>query len=177
MRFSNIVETLSDKVGAEPTEAGKMLPLAPSGSETLSNATSQLSRSGMPCRGRCDDCWGRSWVVFFPVFLNHLLLKNRPRERSDRGRFCHRQLRELYSYEADFHKPGIYGSRRVWVNARDVLRRAPSRGGRGRRAAVDIVVCFGRGGFFIVLFFSIFFLRTRTACCKYETTLPHLHLY
>ena len=32
----------SDQVGAEPTEAGKVLPLAPSGSETLSNATSQL---------------------------------------------------------------------------------------------------------------------------------------
>ena len=40
--FLNIVETLSDQVGAEPTEAGKMLPLDPSGSETLSNATSQL---------------------------------------------------------------------------------------------------------------------------------------
>ena len=40
--FLNIVETLSDQVVAEPTEAGKNLPLAPSGSETLSNATSQL---------------------------------------------------------------------------------------------------------------------------------------
>ena len=38
----DIVETLSDQVCAEPTEAGKMLPLAPSGFETLSNATSQL---------------------------------------------------------------------------------------------------------------------------------------
>ena len=40
--FSNIVETLSDQVGAEPTETGKMCPLAPSGSETLSNPASQF---------------------------------------------------------------------------------------------------------------------------------------
>ena len=37
-----------------------------------------------------------------------------------------------------------------------MLFRAPSRDGRGRRAAVDLAVCFGRGGFFRV-FFSIFF--------------------
>ena len=37
-----ISSRLSDQVGAKPTEAGKMLLLAPSGSETLSNATSQL---------------------------------------------------------------------------------------------------------------------------------------
>ena len=40
--FFIIIETPSDQVGAEPTEASKILPLAPSGSETLSNATSQL---------------------------------------------------------------------------------------------------------------------------------------
>ena len=40
--FFWISSRLSDQVGAEPTEAGKMSPLAPSGSETLSNATSQL---------------------------------------------------------------------------------------------------------------------------------------
>ena len=39
--------------------------------------------------------------------------------------------------------------------------RAPSRGGRGRRAAVDIVVCLGRGEFFSV-FFSILFFFERT---------------
>ena len=39
----------------------------------------------------------------------------------------------------------------------NVFRRAPSRGGRGRRAAVDIVVCFGRGGFFVVFVFFDFF--------------------
>ena len=26
-------------------------------------------------------------------------------------------------------------------------------------------------------FFSVFFLRTHTACCKYEAALPHLPLY
>ena len=40
--FFWISSRLSDQVGAKPTEAGKMLLLAPSGSETLSNATSQL---------------------------------------------------------------------------------------------------------------------------------------
>ena len=43
----------------------------------------------------------------------------------------------------DSHKPGIYGSGREWANAWDVFRRTPSRGGRGRRAAVDFVMCFG----------------------------------
>ena len=44
VRFAlfSISSTLSDQVGAEPTEAGKMFPLAPSGSETLSNAASQF---------------------------------------------------------------------------------------------------------------------------------------
>ena len=46
------------------------------------------------------------------------------------------RLRELY--KADFHKLGIYGSVRVWANAWDAFRRTPSRGGRGRRAAVDL---------------------------------------
>ena len=63
-------------------------------------------------------------------------------------------LRELY--EADFHNPGIYGSGRVWAKAWNVLRRAPSLGGRGRRAAVDFVVCFGWGGFFRVFSFRFF---------------------
>ena len=64
-------------------------------------------------------------------------------------------LRELY--EVDFHKLGICASGRVWANAWDVFRSAPSRGGRGRRAAVDFMVCFGCGGFFRVFFFLDFF--------------------
>ena len=82
-------------------------------------------------------------------------------------------LRDLY--EADFHKPGIYGRGRVWANAWDVFRRTSSRGGRGRRVAVDFVVCFGCGG--ILCFFSFFFLRAHTACCRYEAALPRLLLY
>ena len=85
------------------------------------------------------------------------------------------QLRELY--EADFHKPGIYGSGRVWANAWDVFRRMPSRGGRGRWAAVDFLVCFGWGGISFFVFFRYFFFERNahgiTACCKYEAPLPH----
>ena len=40
--------------------------------------------------------------------------------------------------------------------------RGPFRGGRGRRAAVDFVVCFGRGGFLCVFFFD-FLRRERMA--------------
>ena len=87
-------------------------------------------------------------------------------------------LRELY--EADFHKPGIYGSGRVWANAWDVFRRTPSRGGRGRRAAVNFVVCFGCGG---ISFFSFFFFeRTRPAasmrplCLIYVSTSNYVNL-
>ena len=62
------------------------------------------------------------------------------------GRFY--LLRKLY--EADLTNPvsmeaGEYEL--TW----DMFRRVPSRGGRGPRAAVDFVVCFGWGGFF---FFS-----------------------
>ena len=42
-----------------------------------------------------------------------------------------------------------------------VASRLESRGGRGRRAAVDFVLCFGWGGFFRV-FFPIFLLFERT---------------
>ena len=51
----------------------------------------------------------------------------------------------VYTSEADFHKPGIYGGRvRVWATEWDVFHCTSSRGGRGRRAAVDIL----RGVFF-----------------------------
>ena len=37
----------------------------------------------------------------------------------------------VYTSEADFHKPGIYGGRvRVWANELDVFHCTPSRGGR-----------------------------------------------
>ena len=80
----------------------------------------------------------------------------------------------VYTSEADFHKPGIYGVRvRVWATEWDVFHCTPSRGGRGRRAAVDIF----RDVFFsvwwdFVLFFSFSSLRMHSAYCKYEATLP-----
>ena len=73
---------------------------------------------------------------------------------------------------ADFHKPGIYRSGRVWAKAWNAFHRTPSRGGRGRRAAVDFVVFIECGGIFCFLF-----LRTHTAYCKYEAALPRLPLY
>ena len=80
-------------------------------------------------------------------------------------------MRELH--ESVFHKSGIYGSGRVRSNALDVFRRMPSRSSRGRRAAVDFATCFGCGGiFFVCFFFDCFFLRTNTACRKYEAAVP-----
>ena len=80
-------------------------------------------------------------------------------------------MRELY--EADFHKPGIYGSGRVWAIAWDLFRRTPSRGGRGRRAAVDFVLCFGCGG--ISCFFRFFLSeRTRPAASMWPPSLIYL---
>ena len=49
----------------------------------------------------------------------------------------------VYTSEADFHKPEIYGGRvRVWATGWEVFHCAPSRGGRGRRAAVEIFRVF-----------------------------------
>ena len=54
----------------------------------------------------------------------------------------------MHTSTADVNKPGIYGgSVRVWATAWDVFRRAPSGVGRGGRAAVDFVMCFGLGRF------------------------------
>ena len=65
----------------------------------------------------------------------------------------------MYTSEADFHKPGIYGgSLRVWAAAWDVFRRAPSRVGRGVRVAVYFVVCFWVGRIFIGFLF-LFLMR------------------
>ena len=43
-----------------------------------------------------------------------------------------------------------------------MFRRTPSRVDRGRRVAVDFVVCFGCGGFFRDFFFRVFFSFERT---------------
>ena len=124
--------------------------------------------------------------------------KARPRDGSDRGRFCllgkkassyrgaYRVplfsqsicnirgfccLRELY--EADKKKLGIYGSGRVWANAWDVFRRTPCRGGHGRRAAFDFLVCLGFSGiscFFLVFFFE----RSRPPASMRQPCLIHL---
>ena len=51
-----------------------------------------------------------------------------------------------------FHTHGIYGSGRVRANAWDVFRSPPSQGGLGRRAAVDFVESFRRGGIFSIFF-------------------------
>ena len=57
-----------------------------------------------------------------------------------------------------------------------MFRRAPSRGDRGRRAAVNFVVCFGRGGFSrVLLFFDfVFFERTRPAASMRPPCLIYL---
>ena len=85
----------------------------------------------------------------------------------------------VYTSEADFDKPEIYGGRvRVWATAWDVFHCTPSRGGRGRRAAVDIF----RGVFFSCLVGFHFFFRflyfdrtrptasTRKPCLMYLST-------
>ena len=85
-------------------------------------------------------------------------------------------LRELYG--ADLHKLGIYGSGRVWANAWDVFRRTPSRGGRGRRAAVDLfrgVYCVF-GGISCFFFFVFVTLSAHGPLQVYEPLLLHFPL-
>ena len=76
----------------------------------------------------------------------------------------------------DFHKPGICGSARVWAYPWNVFRRAPSRVGRGRQAAVDFVVCFGCGGFFRFFLkeFLFYFERTQPAASMRPAFLVYL---
>ena len=57
-----------------------------------------------------------------------------------------------------FHKLGIYGSVRVWANAWYVFRGKQSRGGRGRRAAVDVL---GVADFFVFSMDLYFHIRAR----------------
>ena len=63
----------------------------------------------------------------------------------------------MYTGEVYFYKPGIYSrSVRVLATVWDVFHRAPSLVGRGRRATVHFVVCFGWGGLFSGVFFLVF---------------------
>ena len=83
----------------------------------------------------------------------------------------------MYTSEADFHKPGIYGgSVRVWANPWDVFHRTPSRGGRGRRAAVGLfrgVFWVGRD-FFVFFFRFLYFERTRPTASMRAPCLMYL---
>ena len=68
----------------------------------------------------------------------------------------HQYIR-VYTSGADFYKPEIYGRRvRVWATEWDLLTCTPSRGGLGRRAAMDIF----RGVWFLVSGEISFFLRS-----------------
>ena len=62
------------------------------------------------------------------------------------------------------HLGAIFGKKSPGLkpNAWDVVFRAPSRGGCGRRAAVGFVVCFGWGEFFLDYFSRFFFYLERT---------------
>ena len=79
----------------------------------------------------------------------------------------------VYTSEADFHKPESYGGRvRVWATEWDVFHCTASRGGRGRRAAVDIFrgVCLVGFRFF----FFVFFERTRPTASTGQPCLMYL---
>ena len=75
MRFAlfRISSTLSDQVGAEPTEAGKMFALALSGSETSPNAASQFEGVRCPVGVAVTIAGGGDGLVFsyFPELLSN----------------------------------------------------------------------------------------------------------
>ena len=73
-----------------------------------------------------------------------------------RGRFP--QTRDTYY---DFIPVAFYASGRLWANPWDVFSRTPSRGGHGRRAAVDFVACFGCGGDYFVFSMLILHFQIR----------------
>ena len=81
----------------------------------------------------------------------------------------------VYTSEADFHKPEIYGERvRVWATELDVFHYTPSRGGRGCRAAVGIfrgVLFWCLVGF---LFRFLYFERTRPTTSTRQPCLMYL---
>ena len=81
-------------------------------------------------------------------------------------------------YEADFYKPGIYRSGRVWVNAWGAFRRAPSRGCLGGRELWISWCVLGASGSFFSFIVRVF-LRTqctppaasmRPQCCIHLST-------
>ena len=76
---------------------------------------------------------------------------------------------------ADVDNPASEDASELALNAWDLLHRAASRVGRGRRAVVFWVVCFGCGG--ISFLCSLFLLGTHMAYCEYEVALPHLPVY
>ena len=74
VRFFWISSRLSDQVGAETTEAGKMLPLDPSGGLRLF-PTRPRGFEGVGCPVGVDVtiAGGGDGLFFFLFFLNHLL--------------------------------------------------------------------------------------------------------
>ena len=78
-------------------------------------------------------------------------------------------VRGRFSQTRDFMEAGEY---RLTRGTRFVARRLGLVAVAGRLWVSWCVL--GRAGFFCVFLFSIFFfLRTHTACCKYEAALPH----
>ena len=80
------------------------------------------------------------------------------------------RLRELY--EADFHKPGIYGSGRIWAITRGTWFFAHRLEMVAVAGLLRLSWCvLGGVDFFVFFFFRLFFfLRTHTAYFKYEAT-------
>ena len=87
------------------------------------------------------------------------------------------RLRELY--EADFHKPGIYGSGRVRANSWDVSSRAVSRWSRSPGCCGFRGVFWVGRIFFVFFFVELFFssnahdllqVRMRPPCLIYLST-------
>ena len=84
----------------------------------------------------------------------------------------------VYTSEADFHKPEIYGGRvRVWANETCFTARRLEVVAVARLLWIYFVVCFFSVWWDFMVFFSFSSLRTHTAYCKYEATLPHVLLY
>ena len=99
------------------------------------------------------SCAGQK-IVYLEV--EHRNVRRRRRSSSSASIYV-----RVHTSEADFRKPEIYGVRvRVWATEWDVFHCTPSRGGRGRRADVDIFPCVllwclvGFRFFFFFVFFT-----------------------